>query len=157
MKKLSLLICLILILGCETETPVVEEPVVEEPPPVVMEAEHGTSEDTVPPKIVGGSVRDGAINVDPEPLNRNGIVFEFTEKLRFYAADIRHEDESLGWFPLDVVEGGVGGGIGQVARIAPIDGSQLLKYNTNYTIEIYVQDLVCNGKTIKIKFRTQPQ
>ena len=35
MKKLSLLMCTILILGCGTDTEVVEEP--EEPPPVVME------------------------------------------------------------------------------------------------------------------------
>ena len=42
MKKLVLLMFAILILGCDTETPVVEEPepVIEEPPPVVMEDEH---------------------------------------------------------------------------------------------------------------------
>ena len=61
MKKMSLLIIAILILGCGTETPVVEEPepvveepepVVEEPPPVVMEDEHAMPEDTAPPEIV---------------------------------------------------------------------------------------------------------
>ena len=39
MKNLALLMFTILILGCDTETPVVEAPVVEEPPPVVMEDE----------------------------------------------------------------------------------------------------------------------
>ena len=108
MKKLALLMLAILILGCDTETPVVEEPaveepVVEEPPPVVMEDEHAMTEDTAPSKIVAGSVHDGDVNVDPEPLNRDGMVFEFTENLRFYAADILLEEKSLGWSPLDVV------------------------------------------------------
>ena len=35
MKKLTLLMLAILILGCDTETPVVEEPIVEEPEPVI--------------------------------------------------------------------------------------------------------------------------
>ena len=105
MKQLALLMLAILILGCDTETPVVEEPVVEEPaveepPPVVMEDEHAMPEDTAPPEIVAGSVHDGDVNVDPEPLNRDGMVFEFTENLRFYAAEILLEEKSLGWFPL---------------------------------------------------------
>lgn len=108
MKKLALLMLAILILGCGTETPVVEEPVVEEPPPivmedepppVVMEDEHAMPEDTVPPEIVEGSVRDGAVNVDPEPLNRDGMTFKFTENLRFYAADILREEKSFSWHP----------------------------------------------------------
>ena len=108
MKQLALLMLAILILGCETETPVTEtpvveepEPVIEEPPPVVMEDEHAMPEDSVPPSIVEGSVRDGAVNVDPEPLNRDGMTFKFTENLRFYAADILREEKSLGWHPID--------------------------------------------------------
>ena len=160
MKQLALLMLAILILGCETETPVVEEPepVIEEPPPIVMEDEPAMPQDTVPPKIVVGSVRDGAVNVDPEPLNRDGMTFKFTENLRFYAADILREEKSLGWHPLDVVtrlfkpEG-----VGQFASIEPMAGSQLLEHDTDYTIEMYVQDRVCNGTRIEIKFRTKPR
>ena len=169
MKQLTLLMLAILILGCDTETPVVEEPAVEEPaveepaveepPPVVMEGEHAMPEDTAPPQIVAGSVHDGDVNVDPEPLNRDGITFEFTENLRFYAAAILLEEKSLGWFPLDVVEGifKPKGVVGKFASIEPMAHSQLLEHNTEYTIEMYVQDRVCNGTRIEIKFRTKPR
>ena len=160
MKKLALLMLAILILGCDTETPVVEEPaveepVVEEPPPVVMEDEHAMPEDTAPSKIVAGSVHDGDVNVDPEPLNRDGMVFEFTDNLRFYAADILLGEKSLGWFPLDVVEDKFKPG--KFASIEPMAHSQLLEHNTEYVIEMYVQDRVCNGTRIRIKFRTKPR
>lgn len=159
MKKLALLMLAILILGCDTETPVVEKPVVEEPPPVVMEDEHAMTEDTAPSKIVAGSVHDGDVNVDPEPLNRDGMVFEFTKNLRFYAADILLGEKSLGWFPLDVVEDKFKpeGVIGKFASIEPMAHSQLLEHNTEYVIEMYVQDRVCNSTRIEIRFRTKPR
>ena len=160
MKKLALLMLTILILGCGTETPVVEEPepVIEEPPPVVMEDEHVMPEDAAPLEIVEGSVLDGDVNVDPEPLNRDGMVFKFTEIFRFYAADILLGEKSLGWFPLDVVIGRFRPeGVGQFASIKPMAGSQLLEHNTEYTIEIYVQGRACNGTRIQIRFRTKPQ
>ena len=156
MKKLTLLMLAILILGCGTETPVVEEPepAIEEPPPVVMEDEHAMPEDTAPPEIVAGSVHDGDVNVDPEPLNRDGITFEFTENLRFYAADILLGENSLGWSPLYVVDRR---DICNLVRIWTTGGNQLLEHNTEYTIEMYVQDRVCNGTRIEIKFRTKPR
>ena len=58
MKKLSLLMFTILILGCGTETPVAEEPesvveepepVIEKPPPVVVEAKHLMPDHVAPP------------------------------------------------------------------------------------------------------------
>ena len=162
MKKLALFILAILILGCDTETPVVEKPVVEkpvveEPPPVVIDDEHAMpEEDTAPLEIVAGSVHDGDVNVDPEPLNRDGMVFEFTENLRFYAADILLGEKSLGWFPLDVVEDKFKPE--KVASIKPMAHSQLLEHNTEYTIEMYVQEhRVCNGTRIEIRFRTKPR
>ena len=154
MKQLTLLMLAILILGCDTETPVVEEPVVEEPPPVVMEDEHAMTEDTTPPQIVAGSVHDGDVNVDPEPLTRDGITFEFTENLRFYAADILLGENSLGWFPFYVVDRR---DICNRVRIWRKSGNQFLEHNTEYTIEMYVQDRVCNGTRIRIKFRTKPR
>ena len=154
MKTLALLMLAILILGCETETPVVEEPepVIEEPPPVVMEDEPAMPQDTVPPEIVRGSIRDGAVNVDPEPLNRDGMTFKFNENLRFYAAGILREEKSLGWHPLDVVDRR---DICDLVNIWPRADSQLLEHNTEYTIEIYVQDRACNGTRIEIKFQTK--
>ena len=84
MKKLSLLMFAILILACDTEKPVVEEPEVEEPPPVVMEPEPIGH-----PLIAKGSVTHGQVNVDPEPLNRYGFRFLLTES--FLAMGSRSE------------------------------------------------------------------
>ena len=46
MKQLALLMLAILIFGCDTETPVVEEPIVEEPEPVIEEPEPVIEEPT---------------------------------------------------------------------------------------------------------------
>ena len=102
MKRLALLMLATLIFGCGTETPVTEEPVIEEPEPVVeepepviekpplvmVEAKHLMPGNIAPPQIEAGSVFDGDVDVDPEPLNRHGILFNFTENFDFYVADI---------------------------------------------------------------------
>lgn len=173
MKKLSLFLFAMLILGCGTETTVVEEPVVEEPepiieepPPALMEDEHAIPEDTSPPEIVEGSVLDGDVDVDPEPLNRDGITFRFTEPLNFFLIEIYREDimpggvdKTLHWHPRDVFTGRFTHpkGIEQSAMIKPVAGSQLLEYNTDYMILIYVQDFACNGRETVIRFRTKPR
>ena len=153
MKKLSLLIFAILILGCGTETPVVEEPepVVEEPPPVAME-----EEPIAPPQIVGGNVLDGDVDADPDVLNRDGIIIEFSEPLHFFLIEIFLKLKNLGWHPRDVVAQ-AGLGVGKSATIKPMAGSQLLEYNTKYVIEIYIQNLACHGVAHTIQFRTKPR
>ncbi len=161
MKQLALLMFAILILGCGTETPVVEdtvveepvveepEPIIEEPPPVVME-----DEPIIPPRIVEGSVSNGDVDVDPEPLNRDGIVFRFTEPLNMFMVDLLLEGESLQWLPRDVTEKE---NIGNLAKIWRGPGSQLLEYDTEYNIEIYAQGHACNGAETGIRFRTKPR
>lgn len=163
----------ILILGCGTETPVVEEPVVEEPepvvedpepvieepPPVVVEAEHLMPGNVAPPQIAAASVVfDGDIDVDPEPLNRHGITLNFTEDLNLFLIEIFLEGKTLRWVPREVVTRRFAGkAIGTFATIRPTIHSQLLEYDTEYTIEMYVQGHTCNGTWIKIRFRTKPE
>jgi len=174
MKNLSLFLFAMLILGCGTETPVVEEPepVIEEPPPVVMEAEFPT-----PPQIVGGSVFDGRVDVatllplpcssfpcsqidgkvdvDPELLNRDGIILEFTELLSMYTADIQSDHGwHLNWSPRDIVDGW---DLGNQVHLMPIEDSRLLEYNTRYVIEIFVQGFGCRDGKTTIIFRTKPK
>ncbi len=160
MKKLYILMFAILILGCGTETPVDEYPesVIEEPAPVVVEDEPLMSDDSTPPQIAAGSVLDGDFGVDPEPLNRDGIVYEFSEDLSFYLIEIFLEGKNLRWHPRDVATGKFKfkpEGMRQFARIKPEAGSLLLEHDTEYTIVLYVQDVQCNGGETVIRFRTK--
>ena len=174
MKKLSLLMFTILILGCGTETPVAEEPesvveepepviekpepVIEKPPPVVVEAKHLMPDHVAPPQIEAGSVFDGDVDVDPEPLNRHGIVYRFTEPLNLFLIEISLEGKNLRWRPHGVVTRRFGGkNIGQSIKIAPLFADQSLEYDTEYLIEMYVQGHACNGTWTQIRFRTKPE
>ena len=78
MKKLSLLMFALLILGCGIETPVVEkepESVIEELPPTVVQAAYFI--DITPPTIASGTVADGDADVDHVPINQGGFRFDF--------------------------------------------------------------------------------
>ena len=77
MKQLSLLMFALLILGCSTEKPAVNElePVVEELAPGAMEDRPLRQ----PAMIAEGTVKHGEVNVDPQPLNLNGFRFVFKE------------------------------------------------------------------------------
>ena len=151
MKKLALLMFAILILGCGTETPMIEEPepVIEEPPSVVM-----ADAPIVPLQMTAGTVLDGDVDVDPEPLNRSGLLFKFTDNFDFYVADILLSEKSLRWFPRDVVDVRTAT---NCIHLTPRANSQLLEHNAEYTIEIYIQDLSCNGTRIKVQFRTKQE
>jgi hypothetical protein len=152
MKKLSLLMFAILILGCDTEKSVVEEPppIVEPRPPVVMQEEPiGT------PQIAAATVLDGHVDVDPEPLNRHGIVFKSLGNLKMYTADLWGADVGAHhWSPRDVIDHR---GIGKKIHLMPMADSPLLGYDAEYEVTIYAQDLACNGAWRSIKFRTKPR
>ena len=170
MKELSLLMFVILILGCGTETPIAEEPppVVEEPPAIIEELPPVVEESAplfkVPkpnpisnliPQMTAATVLDGHVDVDPEPLNRHGIVFRFRENLKMYTAEIWGANVGAHyWSPRDVVDHW---NIGHKIHLMPMADSKLLEYDTDYTVKIYVQDLACNGAWKSIKFRTKPR
>ena len=150
MKKLSLLMFAILILGCGTETTVVEEPVVEEPEPIVIQ-----NESIAPPQIVGGNVLDGDVDADPELLNRDGITLQFSEPLSmYYVVFGRIGGRSPNWSPLDIVDDW---DIGNQVHLMPMEDSRLLEYNTEYWLSIYAQGSACNAVNTKMKFRTKPR
>ena len=99
MKKLSILIVAILMLGCETETPVVEEPlsIIEAPSPVAASGEHFRV-DIIEPEIRWSTIDYGEVGVDPVLLHINGIEFGFNEDLKLYKIDLRLDGgQSLGW------------------------------------------------------------
>ena len=156
MKKLSILIVAILILGCETETPVVEEPlsIIEAPSPIAASGEHFRV-DISEPQIVSSTIDDGEVGVDPELLLAIGIEFEFDENLKLYKIDIRLDGgKSLGWLPRGVVDDK---DIGRRIRIRPAPDSPLLEFDTAYVIGLYVQDLGCWSTNELLRFRTKPK
>ena len=166
MKKLSLLMFAILIFGCGTEKPVVEEPVVEEPEPVIEEPPPVVEElpplfkvqepkplSNLKPKLAAASVSDGQVDVDPEPLNRLGIAFKFLGNLRMYLAELQGANgRALNWSPRDIVDRW---DIGNQIHLTPMADSKLLEYDTEYEVTVYAQDLECNGAWRSIKFRTK--
>ena len=134
---------------------------VEEPKPAIQEralvvpsGEHFRL-DIQPPTIVGADVHDGNNDIDPEPLNANGIRFVFDRDIRKYEIDLRlREGESLGWFPRGLVERE---NIGNQIQIMPAEGVPLLKFNTVYVIDIFVQDFQCWTQDLQITFLTKPK
>ena len=128
-------------------------PVIQERPPVVPSSEHFRLDPALP-SIVAGDVFDGDGNVDPEPLNENGIQFEFDEGINRYRIDLRDEaGASLGWLPhgLTKLENPV-----PHIKIIPAEGATLLEFDTTYKIDIFVEDLGCWTVDIPIVFRTKP-
>ena len=156
MRKLSILIFAILILGCETETPIVEEPlsIIEVPSPVEASGEYYRV-DVEEPHLDAAEIVDGANDIDPEPLNQAGIHFWANEDLKLYKIDLRrHDGESLGWLPRGVVDDK---DIGRLIRIMPAADSSLLEFDTAYVIGLYFQDFGCWSFNLQLQFRTKPK
>ena len=157
MKKLSLLIFAILILSCDTETTVVEEPVIEEPEPVIEEPPPVViiDEPSHHPLIADGNVKHGEVNVDPELLNRDGFRFSFKEPFASYWVTFREKDgEYLLWdtpFPDKRIETE-----NLFIRRLEVPHNRL-KYDTEYEISIVAQSIDCDVSEIVIRFRTRPR
>ena len=160
MKRLSLLMLALLILGCGTETSVVDElvvdeepePVIEEPPPVLAQTAYFI--DVTPPTITSGTVADGDSDVDHVPINQGGFRFDFDGPLKLYRVDLRLDGgKSLGWSPRGVVDHE---NIGQTVVIMPVAESELLKFDTEYVIAMFALDHACSRVNFHIQFRTKP-
>ena len=155
MKQLALFMFMLLILGCDTEVPVVEESelVIEELPLAVAQAAYFI--DVTPPIVTSATVDDGAADVDHIPINQHGFRFDFDRPLKLYRVDLRLDGgKSLGWRPRGVVDHE---NIGQTVLIVPAIESQLLKFDAEYVIVMFVQDHTCNYSNFQIRFRTKPR
>ena len=103
--------------------------------------------DTTPPRITGGTVADGTVDVDPAPINAGGFRFDFdgpvtgTVKLTDEAGADLHWQSSVA---------------GQTATLTAVAGQELVN-GTTYKIEIDVQDGVGNRTTATITFVTKPK
>ncbi len=138
------------------QRPTVEEPepVMQERPPVVPSGERFRL-DIDPPTLVWGDVQDGAADIDPGPLNANGIRFGWDRNIIKYEIDLYdHKGASLRWLPRDLVEGE---NIGKETQIMPAEGAPLLEFDTVYIIHIVVQDRCCWTSDFRMTFRTKPK
>ena len=160
MKKLSLLMFTILTLGCGTEQPVVEEPEPISKGPNANLAEIQTvadqlsqaaaSFDLSPPTITESSVADGAIFVDPDRLNRDGIRIAFSERISLSHFNLLHEaGYSLNWKTKWRPDG-------QTVYLKPSNPCDILNNGTTYVIDFVVQDFDSWKTEDTITFTTEP-
>ncbi len=99
-----------------------------------------------PPHIIGGTVKDGDIDVDPEVINSDGkIVIEFTEEVTGNIALQTEGGDDVGWIAK------VAGNIGTLALVK---GRELIN-ETVYVIVGKVTTTEGNATDIKITFVTK--
>lgn len=98
-----------------------------------------------PPNITVGTVKDGEVDVDPAPINANGLQYDFDEAV---TGTIKLTDEAgvdLHW---------IGNVLDQTATLTPVAGQELVN-GTTYKIEIDVQDTVGHQLQMTIPFVTK--
>ena len=103
--------------------------------------------DTTSPRITGGTVADGSVDVNPALINAGGFRFDFNEDV---TGSIKLTDEAganLNWIAT------VGG---RTATLTAFAGQELVN-ETTYKIEIDVRDGVGNRTTATITFVTKPK
>ena len=147
MKKLTLLMLALLILGCSTEKPDVKEPVVEE----LMEDEPIPQ----PELIAEGTVKHGEVNVNPKLLNLSGFRFVLKEPVYDHWVSVydKKRGKHLTWDSPQAhwcKET-------KVVLIERMHSRDLLEYNTDYEITIYTRNFDCDVVETVIQFRTEPQ
>ena len=100
--------------------------------------------DTTPPRIIGGTVANGEIKVNPRPINAGGFRYDFDEPVTGSIKLLDGSGIALNW---------IASVAGQTATLARATGQQLLPAST-YSIEINVQDAAGNPSQIHIVFVT---
>ena len=103
--------------------------------------------DTIPPRITGGTVTDGTVNVDPAPLNAGGFQFDFSEDITGFIKLTDETGVNLNWIAT------LGG---QTATLTAVAGQELVN-ETTYKIEIDVHDGAGNRLKATITFVTKPK
>ena len=162
MKNL-LLVLAILMLGCGTDTEIVEEPlpVAEEPAPVTrvfvvheigpnVERDPG---DRDPPQIIDSNVYPNheTVAFNPVQLNADGIFFDFNEDLHRFAIDLSLDGESLGWH-INAIR--PGNDIGFSITLTPPANGPFLERGKAYLIDLLAGDKTGDVLELEIPLRT---
>jgi hypothetical protein len=102
--------------------------------------------DNTPPRVSGGSVKDGDKDIDPEPLNVDGITIQFTELVAKQSLKLTLEDGTdIGWLTKTD---------GNRVVFEPIKGRELGN-ETTFKIQGVVSDGAGNEVRISITFVTK--
>ena len=100
-----------------------------------------------PPRITKWTVGDGDADVDPAPINQDGLRYDFDEPI---IGTIKLTDEAgadLNWIATVA---------GRTATLTPIAGQELAN-ETTYKVEIDVHDGAGDRLQITITFATKPE
>ena len=100
--------------------------------------------DTAPPRIIRGTVGNGALRVDPIMINERGFTYEFNEPVTGSIELVDAFGANLNW-SAEVAN--------RVATLAPVAG-QGLSFETAYAVEIDVRDAAGNRSQLRIVFVT---
>ena len=158
-----LLVLAILMLGCGTDTEVVEEPppVAEQPEPetrvfVVYEIGpnvEGERGDPDPLRIIKSNVYPNheRFAFNPARLNEEGIFFDFNEDLHRFAVDLSLDGESLGWITSAIRPGN---NIGISITLAPPPNGPFLERGKEYLIDLVVGDKTGDVLELELSLRT---
>ena len=159
MKNL-LLIFAILMLGCGTDTEVVEETspvddtrvfVVHEIGPTAI----GDPGDPDPPRIIKSNIypQHERVSFNADRLNKEGIFFDFNEDLHRFVVDLSLDGESLGWRSSAIRPGD---DIGFSITLTPPANGPFLERRKEYLIDLLAGDNTGDVLELEIRFWTIP-
>ena len=167
--KYLLIVLAILMLGCGTDTEVIEEPppiaeepepvteapapVAEEPPPIV---EH--PDDLIVPNIIASNVfPENRLEVgtfDPVPLNQDGIFFDFDQHVIQFEVDLSLDGKSLGWLARAMPPEE---GINFSVKLTPPAAGPFLEHDKEHLINVIAVARTGVELQTEIRFRTIPK
>ncbi|MCH8291323.1 Ig-like domain-containing protein [Candidatus Poribacteria bacterium] len=105
-----------------------------------------TVADTTAPTATGGTVKDGDKDVDPEPLNTDGITIELSEAITKQSLKLTLEDGTdVGW--LSKIDG-------TKVILEPVKGKEIGN-ETTYVVQGSVEDAAGNKTDVKVTFVTK--
>lgn len=121
-RHVFLLVAVLIMIGCaegDVQEPVYPDvPIISEPPPTLIE-----EQDIIPPTLIEGTITNGEMEVVPDPLNDEGLHFDYNEPVR---GTIQIVD-----LPHDIIQGlaaqVIGGAPPQFIQEFPVDLAILLQ------------------------------
>ena len=101
--------------------------------------------DNTAPEVTGGTVSDGDEDVDPEPINTDGIEITFSEEVSGNIALQTEAGDNVGW--IGTVEGTKG-------TLEPVAGKEIGN-ETTYVVKGKVSDAAGNETEVSVTFTTK--